>query len=405
MRGLFKRLTEWIVHIPDVFRKADTEEDEFGTRLRKHKRVTYIRTTLFVVFLITVIFLIRYAFIHWKFKSYKVIESEEVYDSVSEYREVNGKILRYSPDGAVLMKSNMKEELWNESFNLTQPVVETSGSVIGIYDKRGTEIHVYNTEGKLGDFVTNSPILFARVSESGNVAAAVEDGQGTEIVYYTSAGEEIAAISPSAVKYGYPVSVSVSERGDMLAVSYITADNGVIGSRLAFYNFGSAGADKEDHLVASEDFAGTLIPEIRYFGGSKLIAFTDNGFIVYKGSTPKKRETVQFDDEIVSLFYDESRLAFVFRCDEVAHRYTMNVYRHSGKLIKSEYVDIIYDKGHFSGKEIIFCNSNEMAVYTHNGNLRFNGALNEGILSDVIKTGINRYFVVSDTTAELIKLR
>jgi hypothetical protein len=234
----------------------------------------------------------------------------------------------------------------------------------------------------------------------------VEDGEGTQIIYYNSKGEEIAAISPSPTKYGYPLSMAVSEDGNMVAVSYVMTDNGVIGSRLAFYNFGSAGSDKEDHLMAAEEFTETLIPDVRYFGGTELIAFTDSGFMVYKGSgTPKRKEDVKIGRDIVSFFCDESRLAFIFRCDEVGHRYTMDVYNHGGKLLNTEYVDIIYDKGHFSNKELIFCNSNEMAVYTRNGHLRFSGPLNEGTLSDVIKIGRNKYFAVTDTKAEMIKLK
>ncbi|MDO4804771.1 MAG: DUF5711 family protein [Lachnospiraceae bacterium] len=366
----------------------------------------YIRTVLLVVLAAALVFLFIHIRSHWRYRSYKVIEAEEVYDSVSEYVAMNGKVLRYSPDGARLTDAEMKEEVWEESFSLTQPVAETMGDAVVLYDKRGTEIHVYNMEERLGVFATTSPILFARAAGNGNVAVAVEDGEGTEIVYYNSQGEEIAAISPSAQKYGYPLSMAVSLDGTMLAVAYVAADGGVIGSRLTFYNFGAAGQDKEDHVVAMEEFKGKLIPELRFSGKSELLVFFDDGFTTYKGKTnPKRRETVKFDEEIVSVFCDESRIAFVFRCNEVGHRYRMDVYKHNGKQVEAEYVDIIYDKGHFSDGEIIFCNNNEMAIYTHNGHVRFSGSLDEGMISNVIKTGKNRYFVVTDSEAEIIKLR
>lgn len=406
MRGLLNKFGKWIARIPEVFRPGGVDEDEYGTRLRRHKRAMYLRTVLLVVLAVAALFLIRYIRAHWLYKSYKVINSEEVYDSVSEYMNVNGKVLRYSPDGAVLMNADMEEEIWNESFNLMQPFVETMGEAIAVCDKRGTEIHVYNMKEKLGVFATTSPILFAKVSGNGNVAVAVEDGEGTEIVYYNSQGEEIAAISPSAGKYGYPLSMSVSLDGTRLAVSYVTAETGVIGSRLAIYDFGSMGQGKEDHLVFSQDFKGKLIPELRYFGKSELLVFFDDGFTVYRGKgNPKKGETVKFEEEIVSMFCDDARIAFVFRCDEVGHRYKMDLYRHNGRYLNTEYVDIIYDKGHFSDGEIIFCNNNEMAVYTRNGIVRFSGPLNEGMLSDVIKIGKNKYFVVTDTHSEKIRLR
>ena len=57
MRKLFNNITEWIVHIPDAFRKSETE-DEFGIRLRKHKRAMYIRTALLIVLGIALIFVL-----------------------------------------------------------------------------------------------------------------------------------------------------------------------------------------------------------------------------------------------------------------------------------------------------------------------------------------------------------
>ena len=100
MRKLFNNITEWIVHIPDAFRKSETE-DEFGIRLRKHKRAMYIRTALLIVLGIALIFVLINIYTHWTYRSYEVIESEDVFDSVSGYVAIHDRVLRYSPDGAV----------------------------------------------------------------------------------------------------------------------------------------------------------------------------------------------------------------------------------------------------------------------------------------------------------------
>ena len=56
------------------------------------------------------------------------------------------------------------------------------------------------------------------------------------------------------------------------------------------------------------------------------------------------------------------------------------------------------------GDEVIFFTNTQMAVYSMRGFCRFSETLDEGEISDVLKTAANRYFVVTDMKAEIIKL-
>ena len=45
---------------------------------------------------------------------------------------------------------------------------------------------------------------------------------------------------------GYPISISLSSSGELLAVSYLYVDAGVVKSNVVFYNFGPVGANQSE---------------------------------------------------------------------------------------------------------------------------------------------------------------
>lgn len=382
----------------------DNEVEAYKVRIRNHKKAMYIRTAFFVVILVLAVLLAKYLIDHHRYRSYKVVTSEEKTDNVSEYEYADGKILRYSSDGAALLKTNL-DAIWNVTFTMGMPSVDVCGATSAIYDKRGTSVCIYNEKGSIGSFNTDKPILFGRVSEQGNFAAVLEDGETTWINYYSKSGTEIATISTNLSSPGYPASICLSHDGLFLAVSYFTAGGGAPGTHLVFYNFGNAGRDKTDNEVATEDFPGTLIPEVEYLSNTEAVAFRDNGFTVYKGSElPKKTKSVDFKEEIVSTFYDSTHMGFIFKSSDKNHKYEMKIYTTNGNLVSTSYIDLIYDKVRVCGNQVLFYNSSELAVYSMQGWCRFSGTLNEGDIADVLQTASNRYFVVSDTKAGIIRL-
>ena len=48
---------------------------------------------------------------------------------------------------------------------------------------------------------------------------------------------------------GYPMDLSLSPDGMMMAVAYVYLENGQIKSQVAFYHFGSAGKNQKDNLI------------------------------------------------------------------------------------------------------------------------------------------------------------
>ena len=369
----------------------------------KHRRLVTFAAVFVLAFLL-ILLLVRHFIIHKTYDGYTVLNEEQRYDNVSKYEFVEGAILRYSADGAALMRSD-RDVLWNVTFNMTQPSVANCGEEILVYDKGNTDIRIYDRSGQVGQFSSKGPIVTACVSEEGNVACAISRGEEIEIIYYNINGEEIASIMTALSETGYPLSFALAPNGIRLAVAYVKETEGEVGSQLVFYDFGAEGASKVENELASETFVGTLLPELQFISNERLIAYRDNGFGIYRVSDrPEKVKSVDFDREIVSVFHDNAHFGFLFRSKAQDVLYDMEIYTTAGKKKGDAEVNLIYDKIRLCEDRILFLNGNEFALYDLKGFCHFDGVLEEGNVSDIIRTGANRYFVFTDMKAETIKL-
>ena len=406
MRNIFSVLGNAFASFRDMITEREklpkNEIDAYRVRIRNHRRAVYIRAALIVVVLLTAAVIAFRVYERRSYDSYEVLSEETSADNISNYRYVKGKVLRYSADGASLLKSNL-ESVWYVSYNMTQPCVSTFGKTILIYDRRGSEVQVYDEKGKVGAFATEMPILYACCSKTGNVACVLESGGGMEIAYYSPEGTRIATLSESAEATGFPVSVALSENGKQLAVSYVTAVNGAVSTNLVFYSFRNP--ESSDKVIAEMNYSGIVIPDIRYINDTAAAAFRDNGVSFIGGSgRPTENAAVDFEDEIVSMFTGDKFVGFIFRNRNSTKPYRMEIYSGNGKLISRTDMEIVYDRISVCGDEILLSSSSELAIYTKKGICRFYGGVEEGNLSEIQKLGRKRYLVVTDMNTKVIEL-
>ncbi len=355
-----------------------------------------------VLFAVGIIFLTR-AYNNRSYSSYRIVQSEEKTDSVSKCRYTPDGVVRYSLDGAALLNRKL-ENVWSLTYAMSDPRIDVCGKQVLLYDRLGTSIYVYDTKKQTGAFETEHPILCACVSRKGTVAAVLKNGEKAELVYYEGTGTRIAGGESSITNPGYPVSLSITDDGRGLAVSYLTVTEGNIGSLVRFYYFGR-GRHDGDTQVGEAAFSGVFVPEVRYLNGNECVIIRDNGFSVCKGTDePKETKTVDFDEEIVSTFHDGSHVGFIFRSDRKGHRFLVKLYSTSGNLQSSMYIDHSYDRVHVCGDQIIFSDSTYLSVYSTRGVCRFQGRLKEGNIRDALKIGNNRLLVLTDQTAEVLEL-
>ena len=379
--------------------------DNYELRLSRHKRNIVKKTVITVVAIAAAVTAVGFYIEKRSYHNYKVVQSSEQEDVVStSYIEMDGDILRYSPDGVSLVSDKMST-LWSETYQMQNPVADVNGTRAVIADKDGTTLEIYDKSGKTGSVTTSYSIIKARVSKSGLVAAILDGGDDTWIDFYSTDGSLIAENQTKIDDPGYPLDIAVSEDGVVMMVTYQFVDGSDTTSYVAFYNFGDVGQNEDDRIVSGYKYEGVVVPQIQYLSNNRSIALKDNGFTIYQGSQiPKEVKTIETDKEIVSTFYDDDMVGLVFKNDSKDKQYIMEVYNTAdGKLKFKEDFNIPYTTIKMSGGNILMYNSSQMCVMNSRGVQKYLGSV-DGTIKDFFKIGWNRYLLVLDSGVDVIKL-
>ena len=372
---------------------------KFGSMIIKRKKL--------LIFIILAACVVGYLIYHNMrvFQSYEVIKTSQRTDVTStEFVEWKGKLLKYSSDGVVYM--NKDSIVWSSAYSIQTPIVHTCESMAVVGEQNGSQIYIYNTEeGQIGNFETLLPIKKVKVASQGVVAAVLEDGEVTWINLYDTAGNEIAKHRTSVIESGYPVDVAISPDGEKMAISFLRTTNGILNTRVVFYNFGIVGRSKTNHEVSSEIYENTIVPKIEYLTDKTAVAFRDNGFTVFEGSQiPEKQFETTFDQDIVSIFFDANTLGFVFQSDLSEYRYKIQLYNLSGKKTMEQYIEEEFQDIKFSSGEIILHDTHTFSIYSKHGKKIFSGEYEDQIVDLMKISGFRKYLVITEGSMDQIRL-
>ena len=378
--------------------------NDYNKKRSRHKRNAVKRTIITAVAVVAAIAAVGFYMEKRSYHNYKIVQSSEQEDVIStSYVEMDGDILRYSPDGVSLVSDKMNT-LWSETYQMQNPMADVNGTRAVIADKDGTELEIYDKSGKTGSVSTSYSIIKARVSKSGMVAAILDGGDDTWINFYSTDGSLIAENQTKVDDPGYPLDVAVSDDGVVMMVTYQFVEGSDTTSYVAFYNFGDVGQNEDDRIVSGYKYEGVVVPQIQYLDNNQSVALKDNGFTLYQGSQiPKEVKTVKVDQEIVSTFFDNDMIGLVFKNDSKDKQYTMEVYTTDGKLKFQQDFNIPYTTIKLSGGNILMYNSSQMCVMNSRGVQKYMGSV-DGTIKDFFKIGWNRYLLVLDSGVDVIKL-
>ena len=112
-------------------------------KLRKKMNDRRWRVIAAILAIVLIALLVRGLLGLRRYSSYKVVKSGQAADSVSSYMNVDSYVLRYSADGAALIKSDLST-VWDESYTMTNAAADSCGSEILVYDRNGTSVEIFN---------------------------------------------------------------------------------------------------------------------------------------------------------------------------------------------------------------------------------------------------------------------
>lgn len=400
-----------MTNVRDYLKKKKERETEkprvsYRERIKSHKFTIFYRSILVLVLIAAVIAAL---YIHWNNKIYtQAAEVSSVEINITQGSQLlpfAGYLLTYSKDGAGCMdiKGNA---VWNQTFEMQNPMVDVCQNVVAIGDYNGRNIYVMNTGGVMGSITTNKPMRDFCVAANGVVAAVLDDTDTTWIYLYDSQGKELAYFRTTMKDSGYPVKVAISPSGELVCVSYLFVDSGQMKSSVAFYNFGAVGQNNTNNYVSGYDYLDTVVPFVRFLDNRSLFAVADNRVMLYGGAQkPVSVLENLIDDSVQSVYYGGEYVGLVFNSTEEGSRYRMDVYHKSGVLKQSinfnlEYSDII-----FYEDQIIIYNEAECCIYNSNGMEKYSGRFNKTTLVLIPQNAAYRYMAVTPDSIDTIELQ
>ena len=377
--------------------------EDFQKQLSRHKHAVMKKTAVTAIVIVAVAAAVLIFVEKRSYRNYRILQTSEQEDIVStKYEVMAGKVLRYSPEGASLVNSEM-EAYWSTLYEMENPVADINDSWAVIADIDGTDLKIFDKNGEVGSVTTSYNIVKARISSNGLVAAILDGGDATWINYYNSDGSLIAENQTHVEDPGYPMDVALSDNGQIMMVTYQFIDGSDTTSYVAFYNFGDVGQNEGDRIVSGYTYEGTVIPEIRYLDSERSAALRDDGFTLYNGKQiPKESISEKVDKEIVSTFCDEKTIGMVFKNGSKDKKYTMKAYSADGSLRFTKNFNIPYTTIKMSGGNILLYNDSQICVMNNRGVEKYNGTV-DGSINNFIKIGMNRYLLVLDSGVNVIK--
>ena len=382
----------------------NSEDVQYAIILReKKKRYRQILIILLALVLVLTFLAYRYR-TYRKMSSVKKI-STEMSDSVQSFAYKNGTIC-YDEDGISMLDSKGNTE-WSKTFSVRSPISSYCGDYIVVASKNGNDVKLLDQDGNMKNLSVSYPILDVEVAEQGVVALLLQSDQGNYIELYEAADEKLVSIKTTPTQNGYPVDIDLSSDGEDLAVSYLVVDGIETKSRVAFYNFGTEGKEKQDRLIAGFDFKDTVIPKVNYLGDSRLCAVGDNKLVLFKtGRRPSKKKEIDLSESIQSIAVNENYIAAIMENKgKSEEQYEAKVFNKSGREIMSHGFSSDFTKVALGDKELLLIGSYHCSIFNFAGHEMFQHDFDKRILG-ISPTGkARRYLVSYEDGMEIVSLR
>jgi hypothetical protein len=371
-----------------------------------HKASVFYKIIIIVVALIALGIGSYVYFVNKVYTKYNIISNVERTDTgTTTYKEYMEGILKCSNDGASYTDYS-NNVLWNETFEMQNPIIDICNEYVAIADKEGNKIYVFNKKGLLSEIDVNQPIEQLQIASQGVVFTVLDDGNNSLIYAYDKAGNLLAKMKQPMATSGYPMDISVSDDGEKLVVSYIHVDSGMMKTHIAFYNFGSVGQNEGDRLVSVYTYENIIFPDVNYVNPTTAVAFGDNKIGIYKGKQkPEMTKEIDIDDEIKGVYYSNTYLGVVFENTDAGEKYRLEVYDFEGNKILTLKFDQDYKNIEMKDDEFIILSEMDFSVYNMSGLQKFHYDAKRALLNVIPETAKNKFVVIDSGNTEVISLK
>ena len=323
----------------------------------------------------------------------------------AHYLALGDCVVTYSRDGINCMDSS-GSVIWNIPFEMQQPITDIAGGVLAICDRGGSTIYLMNARQSLGQVNTNLPIRAICVSESGEVAAVLEDTDITWIYLFDQKGQTIAYFKTTMAQSGYPVSMAISPNGEIVGVSHLTLGNSEIGSSIAFYNFGAVGQNSVENNVSGYNYSNEIFPYFTYLGAGSCAAVSDSRIVFFQGDEiPQSGTNAMFSSQLEGVYSDGKHIALLFPDTTGGEDHSLRIYNAQGQLVVTIPFTLEFTNIQLVNDRVIISSDQECLIYNLSGVKKYEGTFHDDVIAVVpYQNADNKLTIVTRTTIEQMVL-
>ncbi len=296
-----------------------------------------------------------------------------------QYVRFRSQILRCTPEGICCLDENAKE-LWNFTLELTDPLLVIQGDYGAIGSAMGKTICIFDKEGLCGIVTLNDPLLNLTVSGKGLVAAVLDKGETSRIQFYDNRGKTVdIELSLEMSLSGYPLDLALSPGGESLAVATTNIENGIICTRLSFYNF-SVGRGQANRLVGYFRYEDMIMPQIEFISESEVLAVGTDRLLFYSLDDELRPALAaeKMMTSVQAVTTGSSRVAVVAQPFDERENFLI-LYSGSGSILHKEAIQENCDRLLLDGRYLLLQTPSGLTVReASGGKLRFRGTLETG---------------------------
>lgn len=374
-------------------------------KTNKNRNIFFIVAGIMVVG-VGILMLLSYYFNNRCYTSYRVENKIERSDSNNvRYLYFNGNLLKYSRSGISTI-DNTGKSLQNGGFEMGQPQVDTAGKYVVAADVMGKQFYVCNGEDEGHSIETTLPIVRAKISKSGLVAALVQDADSNVLSIYNpyNSAEKLRVEIPTNVsEEGYPLDFDISPDGNSVVVSYMAVNGNAMENKVNFYNFTEVGQDKNT-LVGGKNFGDSMIGQIEFVRDDEVAVFHEKGVTLFERmKQPEVVAELTFDETIRSVAYSEDYIAVVTGKAEDGKQ-TFRLYNLRGRELMSRQISYPYTDMKIYGEEIFFLSNHSCHILRTNGREKFTHDFEEGIETLFPTENSSIYTLIQTDTIQKIAL-
>ncbi len=389
------------------FKTVETDLEELEEKIHKHRRKVFTKVAIVVVIVIAVVIVAQLWMALRSYDSYEVKQTLEEGDkSAVSFTNFCGNIVEYSNDGIVYM-DNDGELIWNQSFEMTKPVVAKCENYLTVYDENGTELFIIEKGGVKKQLETTMPIITACIAKQGTVAVLINEEEKYFVKLYDNTGKELASGEFFGEQGRIPIDIALSYDAKKLAVDMLDITKGKVDTTISFYNFGSVGQNEIDNNVGTYTYEGVMIPDITYVSDNKMLAIGDNKIMTFTGSQkPELDETIELSDEINDVFYCEKYIGIAYSNNDEDCTSHIKVFDMNANMVMENDTDIPYTKIDFNANnEVCVMNDYECEIYTVHSVKKFDCKFDTKIYQILYGSGVNDYIFVYEGKVDEVRLK